>query len=350
MLELKSISHSYSDNKIIDNISLQVANGELLCLLGASGSGKSTILRLIAGLEPLQHGSIKYNDKILSDANLKQNVLIHLRQIGMVFQHPALFPHLTVEQNITFGLKGLAKAEQQNITAKMLDLIAMSGYGKRYPHQLSGGQHQRVALARSLAPSPIIMLLDEPFANLDHALRRNLRLEVAELLRAANIPVILVTHDPEEALNMANKIAILGDGSILQYGMVEEVYFKPNSLQVAEFFSHINIFAARVNGDVVHSQLGDIKRDVFHNKAELHNGNAILCARPDGIRLKVDNEIGVSAVIEQVSYNGAGWLVKARLSEGDVFMMQFDNITRPKIGETIKISLQNSNVFVFNNS
>jgi iron(III) transport system ATP-binding protein len=349
MLKLTAVSHSYQSKKIIDDISLQVDDCELLCLLGASGSGKSTIMRLIAGLEPLQMGRIEYADKILADTNLKINVPTHFRNIGMVFQHPALFPHLTVAQNICFGLKGLSRSKQQEITQKMLQLIELQGFEKRYPHQLSGGQHQRVALARSLAPSPIIMLLDEPFANLDHALRRNLRMEVVELLRIAKIPVILVTHDPEEALSMADKIAIIGDnGCILQYSGVEDIYFKPKSLKVADFFSHINIFNAQINGDLIHSQIGKINRNIFYNQAELLSGGAILCTRPDGLRLAEPHEDGVFAAIEQLSHNGAGWLIKARLSEGNSFMMQLSNIIRPHIGENIKVRLNENNVFCFN--
>jgi iron(III) transport system ATP-binding protein len=349
MLQLNAVSHSYlgnaSNNLVLNNISLKVADGELACLLGASGCGKSTLLRLIAGLEKVQSGEISYQCRMLADK--KTHIPAHLRNIGLVFQHPSLFPHLNVLQNIQFGLNHKPKSERTQIAKNMLQLIELEQLAYRFPHQLSGGQHQRVALARTLAPSPIIMLLDEPFANLDYNLRRNLRTQIAQTLKATNIPIILVTHDPEEALAMADSMILLGNGgTILQSGGASEVYHRPKSLEIAKFFGHINMFAGVVKGDEIHSQLGTYPKAQY--APNLPNGtNIMLCTRPEGLRIAHDGEISVLAVIEDVSYTGVGWLVNARLSEGTALQLHHIYGMRPHKGDNINITLQSPHVFIF---
>jgi iron(III) transport system ATP-binding protein len=207
MLTIKHLSHHYDSRPVLQNMSLQVAAGELVCVIGKSGVGKSTLLRLIAGLLQVQQGEIWRGDTLLSSESY--HMAVHVRRVGMVFQQPTLFPHLTVSQNIRFGLRGQPRKAQHARTAMLLEMIEMQDYAARYPHQLSGGQQQRVAIARSLAPSPDIMLLDEPFANLDGALRASLRSQLASLLAASHIPTIMVTHDVEEARSLTSHIVEL---------------------------------------------------------------------------------------------------------------------------------------------
>jgi iron(III) transport system ATP-binding protein len=280
-------------------------------------------------------------------ADSKTHIPAHLRNIGLVFQHPSLFPHLNVMQNIQFGLAHKPKAERTQIAKNMLQLIALEQLADRFPHQLSGGQHQRVALARTLAPSPIIMLLDEPFANLDYNLRRNLRTQIAQTLKATNIPIILVTHDPEEALAMADSMILLGDGgTILQYGAASEVYHRPKSLEIAKFFGHINMFAGVVEGEEIRTQLGTYAKAQYAPNL-VSGSNIMVCTRPEGLRIAHDGEPSVMSVIEEVSYTGAGWLVTARLSEGTVLQLHHIYGIRPNRGDTINITLQPPHVFIF---
>ncbi len=344
MLKINSLSHSYGDNQVLNNVSLQIVSGQLTCLLGASGCGKSTLLRLIAGLEQVQHGEILYQDKLF--ANSKFSSPAHLRDIGMVFQHPALFPHLNVMQNIQFGLRHKPKNERTQIAKQMLQLIDLQGLEQRFPHQLSGGQHQRVALARTLAPAPIMMLLDEPFANLDNNLRINIRTQIAKTLKAANIPIILVTHDPEEALAMADNMVLLGNcGNILQQGEAAEIYHHPQSLEIAKFFGHINMLTGVIIGDEIYTQLGTYPKAQYAPK--LADGNIMLCTRPEGLRLANDGDICVKTVVEAVNYSGVGWLVNARLSDGTALQLHHIYGVRPDIGDNIAITLQAPHVFIF---
>lgn len=221
-LSLDNISHSYEANQILDGLSLSVAQGAFVSLIGPSGSGKSTVLRLVAGLEELQAGALHIDGKDMSQIGPAN------RGVGMVFQYPSLFPHLDVAENITFGIRKQPKQEQRASTVHWLEALGLKGYEARYPHQLSGGEQQRVALARTLVMKPKILLLDEPFANLDALLRKTMRDEVLELLKQQKITTMLVTHDPAEALAVSDKIAVLnGEGKLLQYGTAEDLRTLP---------------------------------------------------------------------------------------------------------------------------
>lgn len=212
-LSVSHITHHYEGRNIINDVSFTAKAGELTCLMGPSGCGKTTLLRLIAGLESVQQGDILLNQQSVTSTSVQQ------RGIGMVFQHPSLFPHLTVEQNIAFGIQDKSASERKHMVDKLLMLTGLLEHQPFYPHQLSGGQQQRAALARALAPEPKAMLLDEPFANLDYSLRQRLLEEVTTLLKEYSIPVIMVTHDPQEALQKADHIVVLSSqGSVSQTG------------------------------------------------------------------------------------------------------------------------------------
>lgn len=230
-LQIKDIVKTYDDNYAVDHLSLNINKHEIFALLGSSGSGKSTLLRMLAGMETPTHG------QIILDGEDITRLQPYDRPINMMFQSYALFPHMTVEQNIAFGLKQdkLPKAEIQDRVEEMLRLVQMSKYAKRKPHQLSGGQQQRVALARSLAKRPKLLLLDEPLGALDKKLRQQTQLELVNTLEQVGATCIMVTHDQEEAMTMASRIAIMSDGQLKQVGTPSDIYDYPNSRFTAEF-------------------------------------------------------------------------------------------------------------------
>lgn len=233
LLNVKQISCRYDEKIIIPELSFSVKQGQIACLLGPSGCGKTTALRAIAGFEPLYSGEIELATKVISTPN--HTLVPEKRKVGMVFQDYALFPHLNVSDNISFGIQDKDKTERTIIIANLLDMIQLKDYVNYYPHQLSGGQQQRVALARALAPNPVILLLDEPFSNLDTELRRSLSLEIREILKQNNITAILVTHDQTEAFTVADEIGVLNEGVLQQWGKPQTLRQQPSNDFVAKF-------------------------------------------------------------------------------------------------------------------
>lgn len=245
VLEVKRLSKRFDDALAVDDVNLQVKRGEIFALLGGSGSGKSTLLRMLAGFETPTEG------RIILDGDNITAVPPHKRPINMMFQSYALFPHMTVAQNIAFGLKQdkLPKADIHSRVAQMLKLVHMERFAKRKPHQLSGGQRQRVALARSLAKRPKLLLLDEPMGALDKKLRTEMQLEVVEIIEQVGVTCIMVTHDQEEAMTMADRVAIMADGWIEQVGSPVDIYESPVSRMVAEFVGTVNLFEGEIIED-----------------------------------------------------------------------------------------------------
>ncbi|HAH14174.1 MAG TPA: polyamine ABC transporter ATP-binding protein, partial [Pantoea agglomerans] len=237
LLEIRNLTKSFDGQHAVDDVSLTIYKGEIFALLGASGCGKSTLLRMLAGFEPPTSGQIVLDGQDLS------HVAPYQRPINMMFQSYALFPHMTVEQNIAFGLKQdrLPKGEITSRVAEMLALVHMQEFAKRKPHQLSGGQRQRVALARSLAKRPKLLLLDEPMGALDKKLRDRMQLEVVDILERVGATCVMVTHDQEEAMTMAGRIAIMNRGKFVQIGEPEEIYEHPTSRYSAEFIGSVNV-------------------------------------------------------------------------------------------------------------
>lgn len=245
VLEVKRLSKRFDDAVAVDDVNLQVKRGEIFALLGGSGSGKSTLLRMLAGFETPSEGRIVLDGENITD------IPPHKRPINMMFQSYALFPHMTVAQNIAFGLKQdkLPKADIDARVAQMLKLVHMERFAKRKPHQLSGGQRQRVALARSLAKRPKLLLLDEPMGALDKKLRTEMQLEVVEIIEQVGVTCIMVTHDQEEAMTMADRVAIMTDGWIEQIGSPIDIYESPVSRMVAEFVGTVNLFEGEISED-----------------------------------------------------------------------------------------------------
>ena len=237
ILQLKKLTKTFSRGKVkaLNAISFTLHRGKILAVVGESGSGKTTLIRLITGLETQDYGTIAFKNNVLSSDSIF--IEPEKRNIGMVFQEYALFPHFTVFDNIAFGISGNKKER----VAEVLDLVALKGFEKRFPHELSGGQQQRVALARALAPKPELLILDEPFSNLDVILRQQLRSDIKEILKKTNTTAIFVTHDIKDALKISDEILVLQKGNLLQYGNTEEIFKNPNCEYVSLLFDAYKI-------------------------------------------------------------------------------------------------------------
>ncbi len=276
VLELSGLTKSYQDpaQPALHDISLTIATGELVSVLGPSGCGKTTLLRLIAGFERPDAGTIRVGERVVAGPRW---VPPEARGIGFVFQDYALFPHLTVTQNVAFGLPHLGRKARRKRTQEVLNLVGLTIFAARYPHQLSGGQQQRVALARALAPEPAVMLLDEPFSNLDAALRNSTRKEVRRLLKLAGVTAILVTHDQEEALSFAERLVLLRAGELEQQGAPETVYARPRTAFAASFLGTTNLLRGDACGDLARTPLGTL---TLIRQAQ---GSVLLSLRPEDV-------------------------------------------------------------------
>ena len=246
-IRFTDLSHHFDGHAALRNINLEIATGEIVCVLGPSGSGKSTLLRIIAGLEPIQHGRLTVNDALLADPEV--NPPPEQRSIGLVFQDHVLFPHQTVAENVAFGLSDMQSKEREHAIALQLANVGISSLADRYPHTLSGGQQQRVALARALATEPNVLLLDEPFASADAPLRKSLRDDARRRLKTANTTTLMVTHDPAEAMTMADRIAVLVDGELVQFGSPEELWHRPQHPFVAATVADLQPLKGRIEGN-----------------------------------------------------------------------------------------------------
>ena len=251
MICVHGVTKRFGSVTAVDAAELCVERGEFVALLGPSGCGKTTLLRLVAGFESPDAGEVKVGERVVADGSTW--VAPERRRVGMVFQDYALFPHLTVAENVSFGLP---RRERRTRVPIVLALVDLCGLGGRYPHELSGGQQQRVALARALAPNPELVLLDEPWSNIDPHLRGAMRDELARILRAVGVTVVLVTHDREEAFSLADRIALMRDGTVVQEGTPEEVYLAPATRWAAEFVGAGNFLPGRIEGDLVETLLG----------------------------------------------------------------------------------------------
>jgi len=309
-LHVIGVSHAFGDNKVLDNASLMIPAGELVCLLGSSGSGKTTLMRLAAGLERLQQGSILIDDEVVADEN--RHVPPEHRGIGLMFQDYALFPHLSVLDNVSFGLSGQAKERARRRALEMLDQVGMTDHARNHPHMLSGGQQQRVALARALAPEPKLLLLDEPFSGLDTNMRGQIREETLSVLKANGVATVMVTHDPEEAMFMADRIKILGEtGRILQSGRPHDIYYHPQHEFVAKLFGLMNRFESVVEGGCVATPIGKIRAQGLGKGRKVE-----VLVRPEGVILASDDGGGTPVEVISTHLLGHDNIVRVRLGEG----------------------------------
>ncbi|WP_443029217.1 ABC transporter ATP-binding protein [Spirulina sp. CS-785/01] len=296
ILSLEGVTKTFTKTAlpVVNQISLQLQQGNILALLGPSGCGKTTLLRLIAGFEQPNLGEIVLNDFVVSSASV--DIPPEKRGVGMVFQDYALFPHLTVEQNLGFGLQQggkLTRSGKQRVK-EVLNLVGLEGLGDRYPYQLSGGQQQRVALARALAPRPALVLLDEPLSNLDVQVRIRLRQELRKILKAAGTSAIFVTHDQEEAMSIADEVAVMNQGVLEQLGTPEQVYLDPASRFVAEFVTQANFLPAHRRETGWETALGVIEIE----QAVGDYTRAVLMIRQEAIHLQPD-ETGMGVICDR---------------------------------------------------
>lgn len=312
MLELKNLYKKYQRKDVwaVKDLSLQVPKGELLALVGESGSGKTTLLRMIAGFEVPDGGTIFLNGREVFGpaANLQPEK----RRIGMVFQDYALFPHLRVRDNILFGLKKEKKTVKEARLLELLELVGLQTQVHKYPHELSGGQQQRVALARALAPQPDILLLDEPFSNLDEVLKEQMRRDMRQIIKNANITAIFVTHDTRDALTTADRIIILKEGSMHQAGTPQEVYENPVNSYVAGFFGQVNLLPATPASSGYDTTLGKIAAPSAAPKPET---GAFLCLRPEHLELCPPEEALFRGTVLEVMYLGSHQRIKLQVRD-----------------------------------
>jgi len=312
----------------VDGLSFEVLRGEVLALVGPSGCGKTTTLRMIAGLESPDSGTIELDDRMVDGPG------VHLppekRKVGLVFQEMALFPHLDVASNVGFGLRGVGRAERKRRVAEVLSLVGMAGYERRRVQELSGGQQQRVALARSMGPAPRLILLDEPFANLDPALREGMREEVRGLLAAGGMSALLVTHDHEEALSFADRIGVMFDGKIHQCGSPAMVYHRPDDARVARFLGRTNLIAAEASGVHAETPFGPMCLD------RSATGKVLLSVRPEHLRLAHPRPGEPAGEVLRRDFKGHDLTYRVRFGE-QVYTIQTDYTCPFQPGDAVSI-------------
>ena len=305
LLSVQNLSKSFDGVTVIDDCSIDMAWGEIVALLGPSGCGKTTLLRIIAGLERADRGEIHIAGTPVAGNGTW--VRPEDRQVGMVFQDWALFPHLDVADNVGYGVSRRKRPEE---VAKTLHLVNLPGMEKRAPDTLSGGQQQRVALARALAPQPTVLLLDEPFSNLDAALRREVRTEVRQLLRDTGMSAVFVTHDREEALVLGDRVAVMHEGRIMQVGTPTEVYQRPATPWVAAFVGEVSMYPADADGDVAHTDFGPVPL------LESRQGPVEVAVRPEDVSLAAADSETSTHNVEHFEFQGADSMVTVVNSDG----------------------------------
>jgi len=329
LLSLRDIVCGFHEHKVVQNLHLHLNVGDIGCLLGPSGCGKTTTLRAIAGFEPVLEGEIQLADEVISRAGF--TLAPEKRRIGMVFQDYALFPHLSVAENIAFGIR--KHPERERITAELLDMVKLAHLGKRYPHELSGGQQQRVALARALAPEPRLLLLDEPFSNLDGELRRRLSHEVRDILKARGTSAILVTHDQEEAFAVSDHVGVFHEGRLQQWDTPYNLYHEPLTPFVASFIGQGYFIRGQlIAPDSVQTELGMIRGNRAYTWP---TGSAVdVLLRPDDIVYAPDST--QKAVIVGKTFLGAATLYRLQLPTGSqlesIFPSHADHLPGEEVG------------------
>ncbi|MEN8422559.1 ABC transporter ATP-binding protein [Acinetobacter junii] len=343
VLTIQKLSKKFGERFAVNQASWSAQSGQIICLLGHSGCGKTTMLRLIAGLETPTEGSIQLERKVLWDPY--QQVQAEERNIGFVFQDYALFPHLSVLENVMFGLKKIPKHERQSIAENALKHVSMSHHIHSYPHTLSGGEQQRVALARALAPKPHVLLMDEPFSNLDHRLRDQIRQSTIEILKQTSTTTIIVTHDPEEALQIADQIILMHQGKIIQSGTPKQLYFQPKTLFAARYFSDLNEIKTQIQDQQLHTIFGNIAIP-----KHLTSNNEIRCYfRPHQLRVnRIKTENSLVAKIISSNFLGYSQLLKLKIEAEDKVLIAYIEYSQHyDQADTVYLSLDLSQCFFY---
>ncbi len=350
-LELRNITKRYGAQAVVDDISLSVAPGEVTCLLGPSGCGKSTTLRIIAGVEPQTSGSVWVDGDQICGPDLR--LAPEDRPIGLMFQDFALFPHLSVEKNVGFGIKA-PKADLKQRIGQLLERVGMSRFAQSFPHQLSGGEQQRVALARALAPRPKIMLMDEPFSGLDNRLRDGIRDETLSVLKEEQTAVVLVTHEPDEAMRMGDQIALMRRGQIVQRGNPYNLYNAPIDKEAAAFFSDVNVIKGVSKGALTETPFGQFLTP------GLKDGQPVeIIIRPQHLRIDFDRQgkgpnptpqegTPAKAVVKRARFMGRESLVEFEMDfDGSILTASVPAVFLPKPGMVLWLMMRRDRCFVF---
>lgn len=342
LLALAGVSHTYQQKATFSQLSFSLSKGQIGCLLGPSGCGKTTALRCIAGFEQISSGSIYLNGKLVSSSDFQ--LPAEQRQIGMVFQDYALFPHLSVEKNIAFGLHAMERKLRQQRVDELLEVVGLQAFKKAHPHELSGGQQQRVALARALAPKPDLLLLDEPFSNLDVALRERLGLEVRDILKQQNATAILVTHDQNEAFAIADEIGVLHQGQIQQWDSAYQIYHEPANRFVADFVGEGVLIPGKVLAPKqIEIELGIVAGNMLESCCLGCQVDVLL--RPDDI--VHDDQSAMQAKVIAKAFRGADFLYTLELASGTRILSLVPSHHNHAIGEAIGIKLEIDHVIAF---
>ena len=351
VLDIRELGVRYApaSASVLERLTLTLAHGEIGCVVGSSGCGKTTLLRAIAGLVAVNEGSIDIDGLRVADA--ASDVATEERSVGLVFQDYALFPHLRVDENIAFGLRRLAHSERSARTRRLLQLVGLEPFARKYPHELSGGQQQRVALARALAPAPKLLLMDEPFSNLDVELRARLGAEVRQILKESGTSSILVTHDQQEAFAIADRVGVMHDGRLEQWDRPYEIYHRPGSRYVADFIGQGVFLPAKVlDSRRVSIELGELKGDVplpcsIGCDSCGRGCHVEVLLRPDDI--VHDDASPMTAQVVHKAFRGADFVYTLRLESGQEVLALVPSHHDHAVGERIGIRLDADHVVTF---
>ena len=349
-LEVKNLSRSFGNLTVVDKISFQIFSGQVTCLLGPSGCGKSTTFRMIAGVEKPSSGQIFVDEELTSNAYFQ--VPPEARSIGLMFQDFALFPHLNVQQNVYFGLAG-SKEFKEKRSLDLLERVGLAHLAFNYPHSLSGGEQQRIALIRALAPQPKIMLMDEPFSGLDDRLRDEVRDETFNLLRSEDAAVLMVTHDPQEAMKVADEIALMRDGKILQRGAPYNIYNAPVDLKALQFFSDANSIQATLKGSLADTPFGQFFAPGLADGTDID-----IVFRPQHIRIDFDRKgqgplptasqgVAARGIVKRARFVGNESLIEFDMDFGSNIKATVPNVFLPNIGHPLWLTVPRDKCYIF---
>ncbi len=340
-LEVTGVWRAFGGRDVVCDVSIAVQPGQVTCLLGPSGCGKSTTLRIIAGVERADRGEIRIDGTVVAGPGVF--VPPEARGVGLMFQDFALFPHLSVFDNVAFGLSG-AKAQKRARVEELLGKVGLLSHIARYPHELSGGEQQRVALARALAPRPRVMLMDEPFSGLDNRLRDGIRDETLSILKDEGAAVLLVTHEPEEAMRMADEIALMRDGRVVQQGVPYKVYNAPVDRAAAGFFSDVNVIPGSVAGGRAETLFG-----AFDAPGLAEGSAAEVVVRPQHLRIETGRGEGdwARGTVERARFIGKESLVELRMEDGSALRATAPGVFLPEPGAALWLAVRRDRCFVF---
>ena len=342
-ITIKNLEKSFNNNKVIRNFNINISDGEFIVLVGPSGCGKSTLLRMISGLESIDQGEIYLDTKLIN------NLIPSKREIAMVFQSYALYPHMNVFENMSFGLK-MEKIPKNEIHDKVKSAAAtlqIEDLLERKPKQLSGGQRQRVAIGRAITRNPKVFLFDEPLSNLDAALRSEMRVEISKLHKKLKSNIIYVTHDQIEAMTLADRIVVLNNGIIEQFGTPNDIYSDPNNIFVAEFIGSPKMNIIKINKDQI---INSNTIELFKNKITFENfefkDEIYLGVRPENISIKDDHEIKLDVKVDLIENLGFEKIIYTKISGNEIMIKSSENVTR----QSLKISFSKDKVLFFDKS